>query len=190
MVNSKNKSTNISDATIMYVLHMSIWEKKENLECQLYCCSLKSKVREAERTVEKTKRRDEGSRLILQDVVGVDDQNGFFFCACRLWALQPRLRQLDEDVILRKHARYQLCPHLVKYSSRCVWWLKNHVFFFFFCKGRDLHSAPACGWPCLSAPSYWRAPPPIRSLTRSPSGTSSPLRFSSAPPLPRLHRGN
>ena len=36
---------------------------------------------EAVRAVEKNKRMDEGRSLIFQDVVGVDDQNSFFFCA-------------------------------------------------------------------------------------------------------------
>lgn len=68
----------ISSATIMYVLHKSI---QKHLEHRLYCCGLTSAKMEAVRAVEKNKRMDEGRSLIFQDVVGVDDQNSFFFCA-------------------------------------------------------------------------------------------------------------
>lgn len=50
---------------------------------------------------EKQNRKVErASSLIFQGVVGVDNKNGIFFCGRRLCALQARLRQLDEDVIL------------------------------------------------------------------------------------------
>lgn len=45
---------------------------------------------------------ERASSLIFQGVVGVDNENGIFFCGRRLCALQARLRQLDEDVILVK----------------------------------------------------------------------------------------
>lgn len=57
---------------------------------------------EAVRRVAKKLNRDDGRSLIIQDVVGVDDQNDFFVRAFRLGALQPCLGQLDEDVILGK----------------------------------------------------------------------------------------
>lgn len=44
----------------------------------------------------------EDRSLVFQDVVGVYNQNRFLFCARRLGALQPSLRQLDEDVILEE----------------------------------------------------------------------------------------
>lgn len=168
----------ISSATIMYVLHKSI---QKHLEHLLYCWGLTSAKMEAVRAVEKNEQMDEGRSLIFQDVVGVDDQNSFFFCARWLWALQPRLRQLNEDVILLKHTQTHTSSVIVKT------WDNNDSALFLW--RTDSHSAPACGGPSLSDPSYSPGPPQSRSLTRSPSGTSSPPHFSSAPPLPQLrHR--
>lgn len=120
---------------------------------------------------------DSRGSLVLQGVVGVDNQNNFLFlCAPRLWALQSCLGQLDEDMVLKRRQNF-------------FYWIDSFTLYYLKKKLADSRNAPACGWPSLSGPSYWSAPPLSRSLTRSPSDTSSPRRFSSAPPLPQLqHR--
>lgn len=79
----------------------------------------------------KTQQTDEGKSLIFHDVVGVDDQNSFFLRARRLGALQPCLRQLDEDVILVKKQ-----THAQLLSNGCLLISNQWVCLFFFQKGQ------------------------------------------------------